>query len=125
MLADVAHGSQADIAECPIDVRFTPRKRTLLSVTGMSALCHYRTHAPQQSMCGLSGQVLTDFRQEFTRAEGLRHIVITARRLRDLRLSVERIRDDRDDRGAAMIASKSDHICGEIGGDLRAVRRAT
>ena len=38
--------------------------------------------------------MLTDFRQEFARAVGLRHIVITAGRPRDLLLSVERLGGD-------------------------------
>src|SRR5262245_37844154 len=37
----------------------------------MSALCQKRTHAPQQSM-PRSGEVLTYFRQQLPRAEGLR-----------------------------------------------------
>ena len=40
-----------------------PPKADIGGESWMSALCQKRTHAPQQSMCGLSGQVLTDFRQ--------------------------------------------------------------
>ena len=47
---------------------------------GMSALGQKRTHAPQQTT-GCLGQMLTDFRQEFARAVGFRHIVITAGRI--------------------------------------------
>jgi hypothetical protein len=63
----------------------------------MSETRQKRTLAPQQIIGGLR-QKLTDFRQESARAVGLRHIVITARRLRDLILSVERVGGDRDDR---------------------------
>jgi hypothetical protein len=52
----------------------------------------------QQTTAGLRQEVLANFRQKLARAVGLRHIVITPRRLRDLLLSVERIRSDRDDR---------------------------
>ena len=42
--------------------------------------------------------MLANFRQELARAIGLRHIVITPRRLRDLLLSVQRIGRDSNDR---------------------------
>jgi hypothetical protein len=47
-VANVRFGSKADIARCQADVRFTPKKRTLIERVGMSALCHNRTHAAQQ-----------------------------------------------------------------------------
>src|SRR6516225_12125040 len=52
--------------------------------------------------CGL-GQMLTNFRQEFAGAVGLRHVVIAAGCLRDLLLSVERIGGDRDDRDRSQL----------------------
>jgi hypothetical protein len=71
--------------------------RTLLSATGTSAKCQKRIRAVQQ-ITPVLGQMLTDFRQEFAGAVGLRHIVITAGCPRDLFLSVERIGSHRDDR---------------------------
>src|SRR5271166_193159 len=91
-----------------------PRKRTPTVAAGMSAMGHKRTHAVQQSMCGLFGQVLTDFRQEFTRAEGLRHIVITARRPRLLFLAAEGVRGDGDDRDRAQRRIGFNPACGGV-----------
>ena len=65
-------------------------------------------------MCGLFGQVLTDFRQEFTRAEGLRHIVITARRPRLLFLAAEGVRGDGDDRDRAQRGIGFNPACGGV-----------
>jgi hypothetical protein len=39
MAVNVRFGSKADIGSALVDVGFTPQKRTLLSVTGMSAKC--------------------------------------------------------------------------------------
>ena len=41
--ADVRFGSKADIAAFPVNVRFTPQKRTSELTRGMSALCQKRT----------------------------------------------------------------------------------
>ena len=40
---DVRFGSQADMAVCAIDVRFTPRKRTCAVQLRTSALCQKQT----------------------------------------------------------------------------------
>ena len=63
----------------------------------MSALCQKQTYALQQ-ITGSLGQMLTDFCQELARAKWFGHVIITAGRLRGLRLTVERVRGDRDDR---------------------------
>jgi hypothetical protein len=82
------------------DVRFTAESghsptRSGCLLCAKSGLMH-----PQQKIGGL-GQMLTNFCQELARAEGLRHIVITASRPRLLFLAAEGVRGDGDDRDRA------------------------
>ena len=60
-------------------------------------------YVPKADICtaaitGSLGQMLTDFCQELARAKWFGHVIITAGGLRRLRLTVERVRGDRDDR---------------------------
>ena len=47
LAADVGFGSVADMAAAICDVRLYSRKRTFLSASWMSALCHNRTNGTE------------------------------------------------------------------------------
>src|SRR6516164_7513517 len=81
---------------CPL----YPQKQTSLRATGMSALCHRATYASAAIDRDLLGQVLTNFRQQFARAVGLRDISVAAGRMRFAIIAAQSVGSYGDNRNA-------------------------
>src|SRR6516225_6630401 len=92
----VKSGHRGQLKQCLL----YPQKRTLLRATGMSALCHRATYASAAIDRDLLGQVLTNFRQQFARAVGLRDISVAAGRMRFAIIAAQSVGSYGDDRNA-------------------------
>src|SRR6516162_7935976 len=81
---------------CPL----YPQKRTSWSAIAMSALCHRATYASAAIDRDLLGKVLTNFRQQFARAVGLRDISVAAGRMRFTIIAAQSVGSYGDNRNA-------------------------